>query len=121
MYDVDASLGEQRWCKCWCNCKSSAAGAAGAPCPLTHCPLLLTRLPTWPPARLPILPVLLTPLARTPTCYTFVLPHMCLQGLRILEYACDHAAEHTGQALAIWALLEKEVKVGGWQVFGGLH
>jgi hypothetical protein len=34
-----------------------------------------------------------------------------LQGLRILEYACDYAAEHTVQPLSVWKLLEKEVAV----------
>lgn len=43
-----------------------------------------------------------------------LLPSDCLpQGLRILEYACDHAAEHTDSPLRLWGLLEKEVKVGG--------
>ena len=73
----------------------------------------LAYLAARPPASSPCNP--------QPPSPAFVLPHMCLQGLRILEYACDHAAEHTVQALDIWVLLEKEVKVGGWQVFGGLH
>jgi hypothetical protein len=34
-----------------------------------------------------------------------------LQGLRILEYACDYAAEHTLQSLSVWKLLEKEIAV----------
>lgn len=33
------------------------------------------------------------------------------QGLRILDYACDRAAEHTSEPLHIWARLEREVKV----------
>ncbi|PRW32594.1 Sodium hydrogen exchanger 7 [Chlorella sorokiniana] len=35
---------------------------------------------------------------------------LSVQGLRILEYACDHAAEHTNTPLGMWELLEKEVK-----------
>lgn len=35
------------------------------------------------------------------------------QGLRILEYACDHAAEHTSTPLGMWTLLEREVQVRG--------
>ena len=42
-----------------------------------------------------------------------------VQGLRILEYACDHAAEHTNTPLGMWALLEKEVQVCGGG--GGSH
>ncbi|KAL4855765.1 Sodium/hydrogen exchanger 7 [Chlorella vulgaris] len=34
---------------------------------------------------------------------------LSVQGLRILEYACDYAAEHTLQSLSVWKLLEKEI------------
>ncbi|KAI3423997.1 hypothetical protein D9Q98_009830 [Chlorella vulgaris] len=34
---------------------------------------------------------------------------LSVQGLRILEYACDYAAEHTVQPLSVWKLLEREV------------
>ena len=37
------------------------------------------------------------------------------QGLRILEYACDHTAEHAQHALGLWGVLQKEIKV--WAVF----
>jgi hypothetical protein len=64
----------------------------------------------WPTLRqladgLPSCAVFMPAIASLPSC-------LYLQGLRILEYACDHAAEHTWQVLGMWPLLEKEVKVG---------
>lgn len=36
---------------------------------------------------------------------------LSIQGLRILDYACDHAAEHVDRPFAIWQSLQKEIKV----------
>ena len=33
------------------------------------------------------------------------------QGMRILDYACELAAEHADQPLGLWARMEQEVKV----------
>ncbi|KAL6780791.1 hypothetical protein ACKKBF_B11690 [Auxenochlorella protothecoides x Auxenochlorella symbiontica] len=35
---------------------------------------------------------------------------LSIKGLRILDYACDHAAEHVDRPFAIWQSLQKEIK-----------
>ena len=94
---VGAFVGLHVWCMRGGGTAGASAGAAAThPARSPHGPLLLIR-------RLDLQACLPVPLACPPSP---------LQGLRILEYACDHAAEHTGQALDMWALLEKEVNVG---------
>ncbi len=34
-----------------------------------------------------------------------------MQGLRILEYACEEASEHPDSPLHLWDILEREIKV----------
>ena len=67
----------------------------------------------WLPVRCALQPgqLLLSPVLGAYTPLTTLPPP---QGLRILEYVCDHTAEHTGRALGMWALLEQEVAVSGW-------
>ena len=38
---------------------------------------------------------------------------LSIEGLRILDFACDKASEHSGERLGLWRTLEEEV-VGGW-------
>lgn len=36
---------------------------------------------------------------------------MVLQGLRVLDYACEEASEHLQDSLDLWSLLQHEIKV----------
>ena len=50
---------------------------------------------------------------------TRTVPPPVPQGMRILDYACDHAAERTQEPLGMWRLLEKEVAVSAWWAVAG--